>query len=115
MEKMTNKKALEFVLSLQEVVDNVEVCEKLQKMLEQVEKKNAKSDTKPTKAQLENVELKDKILVAMSEFDEPCQIKDICGVLGYSNQKISALVRQLVASGAVERLEEKKVAKFRLV
>lgn len=115
MEKMTNKKALEFVLGLKEVQENVEICEKLQKMLEQVEKKNAKSDTKPTKAQLENVEIKDSILVAMSQIDEPCQIKDICELLGYSNQKISALVRQLVSSGVVERIEEKKVAKFRLV
>lgn len=114
MEKMTNKKALEFVLSLEEVVENVEVCQKLQKMLEQVEKKNSKT-AKPSKSDIEKVEIKDSILVAMAHIDEPCQIKDLCALLGYSNQKISALVRQLVATGVVERVEEKKVAKFHLV
>lgn len=114
MEKITCKNALEFVLSLEEVKANVEVCQKLEAMLIQVCKKNAKSD-KPTKAQVENVEIKAKILEFLSNLDDPCQIKDIVAEIGYSNQKISALVRQMVASGEVCRIEEKKVAYFKLV
>lgn len=114
MEKITNKKALEFVLSLEEVQENVEICEKLSKMLEQVEKKSAKSD-KPTKAQEENVEIKKLIVETMSKIGKPCQIKELVVEIGYTNQKLSALVRQLVMEGVVERTEEKKVAFFKLV
>lgn len=112
--KITNKIALEFVLSLEEVKVNVEICEKLAKMLEQVEKKNAKSD-KPTKAQIENMSIKEEIIEVMKDLDKPCQIKDIKEHLEYTSQKISALVRQLIEEKRVIRQEVKKVALFSLV
>lgn len=118
MEKLTNKKALEFVLGLDAVKENVEIYEKLAKMLEQIEKKNGKKDGKPTKTQKENEPVKVMILDALENADKPVQIKEIQGTPAlekYTPQKISALVRQLVADGFVERIEEKRVAKFKLV
>ena len=113
MEKMTNKKALEFVLSLEGVVANVEVYEKLEKMLEQVSKKNASGKSgKPSKVQLENEGVKEEIVNSL-DF-EPTQIKDMDLVkLGkYSSQKISALMSQLVKEGKVVKVIEKRVALF---
>ena len=118
MEKMTNKIALGFVLGLEEVKANVEVFDKLTKMLEQVEKKSSGAKTgKPTKAQQENELVKNVILAVLQEQDEPRQIKELLTIdrlSEYSNQKLSALLRQLVAENLVERIEEKKVAKFKI-
>lgn len=116
MEKMTNKIALGFVLGLEEVKANKEVFDKLTKMLEQVEKKSNTGKTgKPTKVQMENELIKDKILQILLESETPLQIKEMLAndeLSQYSNQKLSALVRQLVAEEKVVRIEEKKVAKF---
>lgn len=117
MEKITNKVALEFVLGLDQVKENQEVFEKLEKMLEQVQKKSSSAKSgKPTKAQMENLEIIDRITEVLSEVDEPIQIKELMTMEGleFSNQKLSALIRQMVASGTVVRIEEKKVAKFKL-
>lgn len=116
MEKMTNKKALEFVLGLEEVKGNTEVFEKLEKMLVQVEKKNSTGkDKKPTKKQEENEVIK---MVIMGTLDfEPKQIKEIVKherLLSYdiSIQKASALLKQMVEEGMCSRVEEKRVTKF---
>lgn len=133
---MTNKMALEVAISqLMENFDkmyahNAECCpgeevdtilqgdviSKLRKMLEQVEKKSTGAKTgKPTKAQQENEQVKLEIICCLG--DEPKQIKELMQydkLSAYSNQKLSALIRQLVAEGKVKRIEEKKVAKFTL-
>lgn len=111
MEKMTCKKALEFVLSLEEVQANVEICEKLTTMLVQVDKKNAKSDT-PTKTQQENAKIKEVIVEFLENAENPCQVKDIVAEIGYSSQKISALVKQLCEADILEKTVEKKVSYF---
>lgn len=122
MEKMTNKKALEFVLGLEEVKANSEVFAKLEKMLVQVEKKN-KSATKDgkkvmTKEQKLNEEIKVVLLEVLGQYNEPKAIKELqteneqISVTIYSNQKISALLRQLIKENLVYRVEEKRVAKF---
>lgn len=115
MEKLTNKKAIEFVLGLQEVQANEEIKEKFEKMLEQLDKKNGKK--KPTKVQEENVEIKEALALFLEEIDKPVQIKEIVADARfdkYTPQKISALIRQLVADGLVKRVEEKRIAKFML-
>lgn len=116
MIKMTNKLALEFVLGLEEVVANEEVFAKLSKMLEQVEKKNTSVDKDGKKVlsvtQKQNEEIK---VLILEELDEPKQIKELSLMEKYSNQKLSALIRQLVAENKVERIEEKKVAKFKRI
>lgn len=122
MIKMTNKLALEFVLGLEEVQANTEVMEKLQKMLAQVEKKNSSVGADGTKVlsatQKQNENLKMVILEELGKSESPLQIKELLtkdGLSQYSNQKLSALIRQLVSEGKVERFEDKKVAKFGLV
>ena len=91
-------------------------------MLEQNEKKNSsvgKDGKKVLSAeQKKNENLKSEMLEILGRFEEPKQIKELLlldELNGYSNQKISALMRQLVAEGKVERTEVKKVAMFGLV
>lgn len=115
--KMTNAGALSLVLAIEEVQSNPELKEKLEKMLEQTNKKNAVGKTGKTgKAQEENEGIKNEILATLSE--NPITIKEIqlanekISPLTYSSQKISALVKNLIAENKVIRIEEKRVAKF---
>jgi hypothetical protein len=64
MEKMTNVKAIDYVLANAELPTDVK--EKLEKMREQFVKKNS-AERKPTATQTENAGLKVAILNAMVE------------------------------------------------
>jgi DNA-binding transcriptional regulator GbsR (MarR family) len=113
MEKMTNAKALNYVIENCELP--TEIMEKLQKMKEQVEKKNSK-ERKPTATQVENVGLKDAILAYLETCESGVTIGDIMkncdAVADLSNQRVSALVRQLKDDGLVNREEIKRKAYF---
>ena len=87
--------------------------------LELLAKKNASGSSKPTAVQIANEGIKAEILECMA--NEPNRLFTIsemqklfpcCAEL--SNQRVSALVRQLIADGKVERLEEKRKAVFRI-
>ena len=117
--KLTNVLALEMVLAMEEVKSNQELVEKLTKMKEQFEKKNNSStgSKKLTKTQIENEEIKAQILEVMTS--EPKAIKELQAenesLAEYTNQKLSALLKQLVGENKVERKKEKRVAKFKKV
>lgn len=82
----------------------------LQSRADLVAKKNA--TRKPTKAQTENEGLKEKILEFM-EIDTPYTISEIQKGVGIeTNQKTSALVRQLKDNDLVVRTEVKGKAYF---
>ena len=107
------------VLAMEEVKSNQELVEKLTKMKEQFEKKNNSStgSKKLTKTQIENDEIKAQILEVMTS--EPKAIKELQAenenLAEYTNQKLSALLKQLVGENKVERVEEKRTAKFKKV
>lgn len=110
--KMTNAKALQYVLSNCEVPADVQ--EKIEKMLAQLEKKSS-VDRKPTATQVANEALGNEILSFLRENGKKTvseMIKEIpaCGEL--SNQKVSAIVRTLSKEGKVQRVEEKRKAYF---
>ena len=84
----------------------------LEERAEMHSKKNA--NRKPTKAQEENEEIKAKILEVM-EVGKSYTVTDIQKAVGLeSNQKASALIRQLKESDLVVRTEEKGKAYFSL-
>lgn len=120
MEKLTNVKALDMVLSFEVVVANEELFEKLTTMRNQFAKKNA-SDGKPTKNQLANNCIKETLVTVLEKYNEPKTIKDLqaenseIGTDKYSNQKISALFKQMVAENVIVRTEIKRVAHFQIV
>ena len=113
--KMTNAIALNIAIEVLGAEDKyTEVVEKLQKMLAQVEKKNS-AERKPTATQKENAGLKDAILCSMEigkQYTITDLMKSVAELDGLSNQRVSALVRQLLLDGKVEREEIKRKAYF---
>ena len=82
--------------------------------LELLAKKNS-ADKKPTKVQVENEGIKAEILEGMEvgkAYTITDLIKEVPAIAELSNQRVSALVRQLVADGSVTRTEEKRKAYF---
>ncbi len=110
--KMTYVKALE--IAIKAVEDNKEVAEKLEALKASVAKKNS-AERKPTATQKANEGYKEAILNFM-EVDKKYTItdlmKEVVELVDLSNQRVSALVRQLKDDGLVERTEEKRKAYF---
>ena len=147
--KMTNKVALEMAIGLAnkefdrisvhnlsddttpsqmlDTGDLGELITKLNKMLEQNNKKNSSTvgaDGKKvlSATQKVNDEIMTKIVTTLEEREsqEPIQIKEFMEIdwvkeNAYSNQKMSALFKKLVDNGTLERVVEKRVTKFKLV
>lgn len=83
--------------------------------IELVTKKNASKSSKPTKKQEANADIKTALYEAMED-GKPYTIGEMqkafdC-LADLTNQKVSALVRQLKDEGKVERTEIKRVAYF---
>lgn len=113
--KMTNAKAIGYVL--ENCVLPKEVFDKIKNIKASLEKKFT-GKKKTTKDDLERQEIKETIFDFLSanegsEFTITEIMHNIEGYNKYSNQKLSALVKQLVADGLVEREEDTKgKAKF---
>lgn len=112
MTKMTYVNAIDVVLNGGEMT--TEVVEKLEALKASLEKRNSRKSDKPTKAQRENEGVKSDILGVLAD-GEAKQCKVIAEALGISGQKCSALLKQLVDSGAVEKFAEKRVTYFKVV
>ena len=114
--KMTTVKALEVALSYVPA-DMADVVEKLEKMKEQAIKKNT-APRKPSKSQIENDELRVKILDFLIEENAPKRISEICEGIpeleDASSQKISGLLRPLILHGRVEKFIDKRVTFFQM-
>lgn len=112
MEKITNVKALSIVLDTCEL--SAEVRAKLEKMKAQFEKKNS-AEKKPTATQIANEGIKNVILETLGNSSLTItEMQKINGELAeLSNQKISALLKQMVESGSVVREEIKRKAHFK--
>lgn len=114
--KMTYATALDMVLVIDEVKANDELAEKLIALKESVSKKSTSKSNKPTAKQKANEEIKEKIMEIL--FAEPTRlftISEICKLYTdeeLSNQKVSSLIRQLVAEDKVKRTEDKRKAYF---
>lgn len=91
-----------------------EVVEKLTALKASLEKRNSRKSTKPTKAQRENENVKSDILAVLAD-GEGHQCKAIASELGFSGQKISALLKQLVDAELVEKYTDKRVTYFKVV
>ena len=110
--KMTYVKALE--IAIKAVEDNKEVAEKLEALKASVAKKNS-AERKPTATQKANEGYKTAILNFMEvgkKYTITELMKEVVELADLSNQRVSALVRQLKEEGSVERTEEKRKAYF---
>lgn len=116
-EKLTNKKAL--LIAIEAIGDsNPEVTAKLQKMVEQLDKKNA-APRKLTARQAENESIKADLVDFFAEnADTGYTVSDLLklvpAVEGDSNQHVSALLRQLVLDEKVTKYSEKRRTYFKI-
>ena len=110
MKKMSYANAIEAVLNGQEITD--EVRERLEALKVSLEKRGSR-----TKAQKANAELAEHIYSAM-DVEVVYSTADICDLLpeleGATPQKISPLMKGLVASGRVVAEKVKGKATYRL-
>ena len=112
MEKMTNSKALAFVLANAELPTDVR--EKIENIKASIDKKNS-AERKPTATQTENVGFKNAILNGMESgkaYTIGDLMKAIPEIADLTNQRVSAIVRQLKDDGLVIREEVKRKAYF---
>lgn len=99
--------------------DSIENYEDFKAFIErEIELLNKKrSNSKPTKTQIENEKIKEKILIAFEKIDEPVTITELAkmdGLTEYSNQKLSVLCHQLVDEHKVVNTKVKKVSYFKI-
>ena len=119
--KMTKKETINLLIDVlmgnQEVEDMQIFVDFLVHERELLEKKSSNSGQ--TKTQKENEVIKDKIVETLKGLDKFATITDIqeanAELGAYSNQKISALLKQLVESEVIIRQMDKKKAYFKLV
>lgn len=112
MEKMTNSKALAFVLANAELPTDVR--EKIENIKASIDKKNS-AERKPTATQTENAGFKTVILNGMESgkaYTIGDLMKAIPEIADLTNQRVSAIVRQLKDDGLVIREEVKRKAYF---
>jgi hypothetical protein len=114
MEKMTNVKALSYILTNCELPEDVK--SKVEAMKASYEKK-ASAERKPTPVQTENAGYKAEILAVMADGEQRTitdLMKAVPSLSELSNQRVSAIVRQMTLSGEVVRIEDKRKAYFKV-
>lgn len=114
MEKMTNSKALAFVLA--NATLPTDVREKIENIKASIDKKNS-AERKPTATQTENVGFKEAIVNGMEvgkDYTIGDLMKCIPAISDLTNQRVSAIVRQLKEDGVLVRKEIKRKAYFSL-
>lgn len=118
--KMTKRDYFNGLLGvLENHKDSIENYEEFKAFIErEIELFNKKrSNSKPTKTQIENEKVKEKILIAFEKIDEPVTITELAkmdGLTEYSNQKLSVLCHQLVDEHKVVNTKVKKVSYFKI-
>ena len=116
--KVTKMQKFEMLSNLPEVKNNPILAEFVAHEMKLLSKKNS-AEKKPTEKQTANAAIQAEVLNAM-EANTLYTITDLCKTVpnlpeDMTNQRMSALVRQLVLNGTVERIEEKRKAYFRKV
>lgn len=118
--KMTKAQKFALIAEIPEVKNNPVLAEFIAHEVELLSKKNS-ADKKPTAQQEANATIKADILALMEA--NPNQLFTVSELLKkvpnlpdtMTNQRMSALVRQMVDAGSVKRTEDKRKAFFSLV
>ena len=114
--KMTKRDHFNSLLAISAVAENPDLVAFINHELELLERKNS-AEKKPTAQQVANQSVKDEILACMVD-DTFYTITDLIKTVpvcnDMTNQRVSALVRQLVESNSVEKIVDKRKSYFRL-
>lgn len=97
------------------VSDRQDLVDFIDHEIELLSKKSSR--TTPTKTQVENEAIKEKIVATLVQLDRYATITEIQNanieLANLSNQKISALLKQLVDTNKVNKMIDKKKAYFK--
>lgn len=108
------KTAIQGEGDLQDDITSQDVINFVNHEIELLDRKHSK--TSQTKTQKENELIKESIVKALTEIDRPVTITELQNESAemevYSNQKLSALLKQLVQSGIVTKTIDKKKSYF---
>ena len=112
MEKMTKREMFEMIKGV--CANDTRIVEFCEHEIELLNRKSSKSTQ--TKTQIENENIKVAIVNALNEIGRPVTITELqesnAEMSNYSNQKLSALLKQLVESNQVVKTVEKKKSYF---
>ena len=114
MKKITKRERFQSLLSLSQVQADPGMVEFIEHELELLAKKNS-SEKKPTAQQTANEGIKSAILAGMEDnhfYTITDLQKAVPELADLSNQKVSALVRQLKDAGMVVKTEDKRKSYF---
>ena len=113
IKKMTKKDYFNVIKEL--VIDRQDLVDFIDHEIELLSKKSSK--VAPTKTQVENEKIKEKIVATLVGLDKYATITEIqeanVELAELSNQKVSALLKQLVETEMVLRIVDKKKAYFK--
>ena len=115
--KPTKRENFNALLNLAEVKSNPTLVEFINHEIELLDKKNS-AEKKPTAQQTANDSIKVAILDGMAigkMYTITELIKAIPECADLTNQRVSALMRQLIEAGKVTRIEDKRKAYFEIV
>ena len=115
--KYTKAQKYEMLKNIPEVASNEMLVEFIEKEIESLKKKNS-TNGKPTAQQVENVKIKEIILDSMVEgasYTITDMIKNFEGLSDLTNQRVSALVNQMVADNLIEKIVDKRKSYFKVI
>ena len=116
--KLTKRDRFEALLKMSEVQANPDMVAFIEHEIELLAKKNA-GDKKPTAKQMENDAVKQVILDEMTANPDKLYtvtelIKNVDGLGDLTNQRVSALLRQMIEANAVVKTVDKRKSYFSL-
>lgn len=116
---MTKREMFVAIANVAEVAANAEMVDFLNHQIELLDSRKSSTSKTPTKTQKENASIKATILDVLSEAGRAMTITEMLQderLSAYSNQKMSALLRQLGEDGTkeVRKFKDKKVTLFEI-
>ena len=115
--KLTKRDHFNTLLTIEEVKSNPDLVAFINNELNLLAKKNS-ADKKPTATQTLNEELKTAILAFMKpdeKYTVSTFIKEVPECADKSNQKISAMMVQLISENKVDKVIEKRISYLRKI
>lgn len=114
--KVTKKDRFNQLLTIEEVKGNQDLVDFINHEIELLTRKNS-SEKKPTAAQLENEKTAEVVLATLVENGNGMTVTEIIkankDLSEFTNQKITAILRNLISADKVERIEDKRKTLFK--
>ena len=112
--KLTKREVFSKMLEVSEIASNDLFVEFINHELELLDRKSSKSTQ--TKTQVENEGIKNAIVESLEKVGKSVTITELqeldSEMANYSNQKLSALLKQLVSENRVQKTVDKKKSYF---